>query len=53
MTIMTLITLLATALSTPCEYEDSANCTWIAAEHGNGTGESYVDIDGVAYYFGE
>lgn len=36
----------------PCKHEDSANCYWDAAERGNGQGDSFVDIDGVAYYVG-
>ncbi len=33
-----------------CETEDSMNCVWDAQEQGNGIGESFVDIEGVAYY---
>ena len=33
-----------------CEFEDSMNCVWNAQEQGNGIGESFVDIEGVAYY---
>lgn len=33
-----------------CEYEDSTNCFWNAQEAGNGIGQSFVDIDGIAYY---
>ncbi len=33
-----------------CEFEDSTNCVWNAHEQGNGIGESFVDIDGTAYY---
>lgn len=33
-----------------CEYEDSTNCFWNADVQGNGVGESFVDVDGVAYY---
>ena len=33
-----------------CEFEDSTNCIWNAQEQGNGVGESFVDIEGVAYY---
>lgn len=36
----------------PCEFEDSTNCYWDAAERGNGTGDSFTDIDGVAHYWG-
>lgn len=35
-----------------CATEDSTNCVWDAATQGNGTGSSFVDIDGTAYYFG-
>lgn len=33
-----------------CEYEDSTNCIWNAQEQGNGVGESFIDINGSAYY---
>jgi hypothetical protein len=33
----------------PCPTEDSANCYWDATR-GNGTGRSFVDIDGTVYY---
>ena len=33
-----------------CEFEDSTNCVWNAQEQGNGAGESFVDVNGVAYY---
>lgn len=36
----------------PCEFEDSANCYWDASERGNGQGDSFVDVDGTAYYVG-
>lgn len=36
----------------PCEFEDSANCYWDASERGNGKGDSFVDVDGTAYYVG-
>ncbi len=35
---------------TPCAEEDSHNCYWDAATMGNGTGTSFVDIDGVLYF---
>lgn len=39
-------------LSIPeCATEDSTNCYWNAATMGNGTGSSFIDIDGTAYYF--
>jgi hypothetical protein len=33
----------------PCAYEDSADCYWNAQERGNGIGQSFVDIDGIAF----
>lgn len=33
-----------------CPTEDSADCYWDAAAHGNGLGRSFVDVDGVTYY---
>ena len=33
----------------PCEYEDSADCYWDAANRGNGLGNSFVDIDGLLF----
>lgn len=33
----------------PCEYEDSADCYWDAANRGNGIGDSFVDIDGLIF----
>lgn len=38
------------AFSTPCEVEDSRNCYWDAGSSGNGEGQSFIDIEGVAYY---
>lgn len=39
-------------LSIPaCATEDSTNCVWNAATMGNATGNSFIDIDGTAYYF--
>lgn len=35
-----------------CATEDSTNCYWDATTHGNGLGQSFLDIDGTAYYFG-
>ena len=38
-------------LSIPeCATEDSTNCYWNAATMGNGTGNSFIDINGTAYY---
>lgn len=33
----------------PCEYEDQDNCYWLADKHGNGTGTSFVVIDGAVF----
>lgn len=33
-----------------CITEDSTNCYWNAATMGNGTGNSFLDINGIAYY---
>lgn len=45
--------IIALVLGMPsCATEDSTNCVWDAQEQGNGTGSSFVDIDGTAYYFG-
>lgn len=33
-----------------CITEDSHNCFWNAATMGNGTGNSFIDINGTAYY---
>lgn len=38
------------AVLPPCEYEDSANCSWDASTAGNGVGTSFYDIGGTAYY---
>lgn len=32
------------ALATPCQTEDSINCYWDAAHHGNGLGHSLVNF---------
>lgn len=34
---------------TPCATEDSTNCYWVGESHGNGTGTSFADINGVQY----
>jgi len=34
----------------PCESEDSDNCYWDAARMGNGTGQSFISLEGVLYY---
>lgn len=36
----------------PCATEDSSNCVWDSRVQGNGQGNSFVDVDGTAYYFG-
>lgn len=36
----------------PCATEDSDNCYWNAARMGNGTGTSFINLDGVTYYAG-
>ncbi len=36
----------------PCATEDSDNCYWNAATMGNGTGTSFINLDGVTYYAG-
>lgn len=35
---------------TACATEDSDNCYWDAATHGNGTGTSFISLDGVLYF---
>lgn len=32
-----------------CPTEDSTNCFWDATAQGNGTGQSFIDLDGTAY----
>lgn len=34
----------------PCPTEDSANCKWVAEDHGNGEGRSFYDLDGEITY---
>lgn len=34
----------------PCATEDSENCYWDAANHGDGQGTSFVRWNGVTYY---
>lgn len=41
------------SIATPCAQEDSQNCYWLAAERGNGQGDSFIDLGGVTYYFGQ
>lgn len=33
-----------------CATEDSTNCYWDARIRGNGQGNSFIDINGTAYY---
>ena len=33
-----------------CESEDDNNCYWNAATSGNGTGQSFIDVNGEAIY---
>lgn len=40
----------ATLTLLPCEFEDSANCIWIASEAGNGEGVSFYDVAGEVFY---
>ena len=42
----------AFAWFTPCATEDSSNCYWNAAERGNGTGASFLDIGGAIIWQG-
>lgn len=42
--------LLMVALMTPCETEDSTNCTWNAEQVTNMEGESYTDVLGIPFY---
>lgn len=37
------------AILPPCATEDSSNCVWDAQSMGNGTGNSFVDLDGTTY----
>lgn len=34
----------------PCATEDSTNCYWDANVQGNGQGNSFIDVNGTAYY---
>ena len=47
---MSFIIALLALTAQPCQYEDSTNCVYIAADHGNGIGQDFLDIDGTAYY---
>jgi hypothetical protein len=33
-----------------CATEESTNCYWDATNFGNGSGQSFIDVNGVAYY---
>lgn len=35
-----------------CATEDSTDCVWAGDSQGNGLGQSFLDINGTAYYFG-
>ena len=39
----------APVVLTPCQYEDSTTCYWDAQRMGNGTGQSFIDVDGITY----
>lgn len=45
----TLIALMI-AFGTPCATEDATNCYWDAQTTSNQTGQSFVDLNGVAIY---
>lgn len=45
-------TIAAFAYTAQCDTEDSTNCYWDANVQGNGTGNSFIDVNGTAYYFG-
>lgn len=36
-------------LLTSCPTEDSTDCFWDATAQGNGTGQSFIDLNGTAY----
>lgn len=42
----------AFAWFTPCATEDSSDCYWDAAERGNGTGASFLDVGGAIIWQG-
>jgi hypothetical protein len=33
-----------------CSTEESTNCFWDATNSGNGSGQSFIDVDGTPYY---
>lgn len=41
---------IAYTLVPECATEDSSNCYWDANFQGNGQGNSFIDINGTAYY---
>lgn len=41
---MKILLLLAALLLPPCEWEDSNNCYWDAANRGDGYGRSFITI---------
>lgn len=45
-------TIAAFAYNAQCDTEDSVNCVWNANVQGNGQGNSFIDVNGTAYYFG-
>lgn len=40
---------LALAILPACATEDSSNCVWDAQTMGNGTGTSFIDVNGTTY----
>jgi len=34
----------------PCATEDSRDCYWLASEHGNRSGRSFIDVGGETIY---
>ena len=48
-TIMLVASLPVAAVSN-CESEDDINCYWNAAASGNGSGQSFIDVNGTAIY---
>lgn len=55
-TLAVLVALLAVAAQPqpstlgPCVMEDSDNCYWDATSRGNGSGASFIAMDGQVYY---
>ena len=48
--VLAALALTAATLASPCQTEDSYNCTWYADVQGNGQGRSFVDIAGMVIY---